>query len=145
MAANGELNSGGGGGKDKNGDVAAGASTIRFSQPTIDKVAKAKVMLENYYNNLLQECDERVERYRRLEEQMQLQMLSEQEKSERRMLHALKETEFLRLKRLKLTPVTEAVIIEPPIPPQLVSVPDTLPTTLLQGFFFIILFFQVFL
>ena len=50
-----------------------------------------------------------------------------------------------RLKRLKLTPVTEAVIIEPPIPPQLVSVPDTLPTTLLQGFFFIILFFQVFL
>ena len=44
--------------------------TITFSQPTLDKVNKAKVMLENYYNNLLQECDEREERYRRLEETM---------------------------------------------------------------------------
>lgn len=44
--------------------------SLTFSQPTIDKVNKAKVMLENYYNNLLQECDEREERYRKLEETM---------------------------------------------------------------------------
>lgn len=72
--------------------------TMMFSQPTIDKVNKAKVMLENYYNNLLQECDEREERYRRLEETMQNEGLSEQEKNERRQTHAMKETEFLRLK-----------------------------------------------
>lgn len=75
-----------------------------FSQPTIDKVNKAKVTLENYYNNLMQECDEREERHRRLEESLKsAQNLTEVEKNERRMLHALKETEFLRLKRLKLT------------------------------------------
>jgi serine/threonine kinase 38 len=78
-------------------------TTVQISQPTIDKVNKAKIMLENYYNNLLQECDEREERYRRLEEQMKADGLSELEKNERRQLHALKETEFLRLKRLKLS------------------------------------------
>jgi serine/threonine kinase 38 len=76
---------------------------MTFSQPTIDKVNKAKVMLENYYNNLLQECGEREERYKKLEESMTSDGLTEQEKAERRQLHALKETEFLRLKRLKLT------------------------------------------
>lgn len=76
--------------------------TMMFSQPTIDKVNKAKVMLENYYNNLLQECDEREERYRRLEETMQNEGLSEQEKNERRQTHAMKETEFLRLKVIYL-------------------------------------------
>ncbi|CAF0760983.1 unnamed protein product [Brachionus calyciflorus] len=76
---------------------------MTFSQPTIDKVNKAKVMLENYYNNLLQECDEREERYRKLEEQMKAEGLTEQQKNERRQIHAIKETEFLRLKRLKLS------------------------------------------
>lgn len=82
---------------------AANSSPMTFSQPTIDKVNKAKVMLENYYNNLLQECGEREERYKKLEESMTSDGLTEQEKVERRQLHALKETEFLRLKRLKLT------------------------------------------
>ena len=80
-----------------------GTSSVQISQPTIDKVNKAKIMLENYYNNLSQECDEREERYRRLEEAMKVEGLNEQEKIERRQLHALKETEFLRLKRLKLS------------------------------------------
>jgi serine/threonine kinase 38 len=88
---------------DNNASNGSSSAAIHFSQPTLDKVNKAKVMLENYYNNLLQECDEREERYRRLEESMRSQGLSEQEKNERRMLHALKETEFLRLKRLKLS------------------------------------------
>ena len=92
---------------DNSNNAANGNSAIHlpmtFSQPTIDKVNKAKVMLENYYNNLLQECEEREERYKKLEETMTSQGLTEQEKVERRQLHALKETEFLRLKRLKLT------------------------------------------
>ncbi len=82
---------------------AAAAAAVQISQPTIDKVNKAKIVLENYYNNLLQECDEREDRYRRLEENMRAEGLSEPEKAERRQLHAMKETEFLRLKRLKLS------------------------------------------
>ncbi len=97
MATGGGLPSATSGAKD------AATPSLTFSQPTIDKVNKAKVMLENYYNNLLQECDEREERYRKLEESMKAQGLSEQERNERRTVHALKETEFLRLKRLKLT------------------------------------------
>ena len=94
--------------KDNSGNAGGGGASqtslqMTFSQPTLDKVNKAKVMLENYYNNLLQECDEREERYRRLEESMKAQGLSEADKNERRQLHALKETEFLRLKRLKLS------------------------------------------
>jgi serine/threonine kinase 38 len=86
-----------------NNGVSSNIQVQTFSQPTIDKVNKAKVTLENYYNNLMQECEEREERHRRLEESLKAQNLSEQEKNERRMLHALKETEFLRLKRLKLS------------------------------------------
>ena len=78
-------------------------TSVHISQPTIDKVNKAKIMIENYYSNLSQECKEREERYRRLEDGMKADGLNEQEKNERRQLHALKETEFLRLKRLKLS------------------------------------------
>lgn len=85
------------------GNAGAAIPPMTFSQPTIDKVNKAKVMIENYYNNLQQECEEREERYRKLEEQMRAEGLSEQQKNERRQVHAIKETEFLRLKRLKLS------------------------------------------
>lgn len=88
-----------------NSSNSAGAAIppMTFSQPTIDKVNKAKVMIENYYNNLQQECEEREERFRKLEEQMKAEGLNEQQKNERRQIHAIKETEFLRLKRLKLS------------------------------------------
>lgn len=70
--------SGGGGLPSASASTDAGTSQLsppnmKFSQPTIDKVNKAKVMLENYYNNLQQECDEREERYRKLEESMKAQ------------------------------------------------------------------------
>jgi serine/threonine kinase 38 len=76
--------------------------SLSFSQPTLDKANKVKLMLESYYNNLRQECVEREVRYRRLEESMKVKNLSEIDKNEIRLEHARRETEFLRLKRLKL-------------------------------------------
>lgn len=78
-------------------------ATITFSQPTLDKANKVRLTIENFYENLFQEYEEREERYRRLEETMKQQGLSESEKIQERILHAAKESEFLRLKRRKLT------------------------------------------
>lgn len=75
---------------------------IQISSHTVDKVTKAKVTLENYYTNLLMQHEERENRYRLLEQSMDEEGLSEEQKSERRQQHAVKETEFLRLKRSRL-------------------------------------------
>lgn len=69
---------------------------------TLDKVTKAKVTLENYYSNLISQNGERESRYRILERSMDDEGLSDEQKSERRQQHAIKETEFLRLKRSRL-------------------------------------------
>ena len=52
---------------------------ITFSQPTLDKANKVRLTIENFYDNLFQEYEEREERYRRLEETMRQQGLSESE------------------------------------------------------------------
>ncbi|KAJ6219144.1 hypothetical protein RDWZM_004956 [Blomia tropicalis] len=75
---------------------------IRFSGHTLDKATKAKVHLENYYSNLISQHMERRIRHERLEETMRDEGLSEEQKQEKRIQHALKETEFLRLKRSRL-------------------------------------------
>ena len=75
---------------------------IRFSGHTLDKATKAKVHLENYYSNLITQHIERRNRYERLEETMREEGLTEQQKQEKRLQHAVKETEFLRLKRSRL-------------------------------------------
>lgn len=67
---------------------------------TKEKVTKAKVMLETFYQNLWSQKEERRNRQRRLEET--IQDLPEEEKQERRNQHAQRETEFLRLKRSRL-------------------------------------------
>lgn len=72
------------------------------STHTLDKVTKAKVTLENYYTNLINQNGERESRYRILERSMDDEGLSDEQKNERRQQHALKETEFLRLKRSRL-------------------------------------------
>ena len=54
-------------------------TTIIFSQPTLDKANKVRLTIENFYENLFQEYEEREERYRRLEETMKQQGLSESE------------------------------------------------------------------
>ncbi|CAG0882956.1 unnamed protein product [Darwinula stevensoni] len=75
---------------------------IQFSNHTLDKATKAKVTLENYYSNLLLQHMERKQRYDKLEETMEAEGLSEAQKAEKRLQHAQKETEFLRLKRSRL-------------------------------------------
>ncbi|XP_022255449.1 serine/threonine-protein kinase tricorner-like, partial [Limulus polyphemus] len=75
---------------------------ITFSGHTLDKATKAKVHLENYYSNLISQHLERKSRHERLEETMKEEGLSEQQKQEKRNQHAIKETEFLRLKRSRL-------------------------------------------
>jgi len=72
------------------------------SSHTLDKVTKAKVTLENYYTNLINQSGERESRCRILERSMDDEGLSDEQKSERRQQHAMKETEFLRLKRSRL-------------------------------------------
>lgn len=81
-------------------------ATVGEQQPisnhTKDKVTKAKVTLENYYSNLISQHEERENRYRKLEKSMDEDGLSDEQKSEKRQQHAVKETEFLRLKRSRL-------------------------------------------
>ena len=74
---------------------------VNFSCHTLDKATKAKLTLENYYNNLISQHRERQERLRRLEESLSDKGL-EEIIAERRNQHAAKETEFLRLKRSRL-------------------------------------------
>lgn len=70
---------------------------------TQEKVHKAKMSIESFYANLINQYEEREERYRRLEEMMKAEGLTDQEKNEKRNLHAAKETEYLRLKRVKMS------------------------------------------
>ncbi|XP_037027017.1 serine/threonine-protein kinase tricornered isoform X2 [Bradysia coprophila] len=83
--------------------MAAAESSIRFSDHTIDKATKAKVTLENYYSNLKTQHCERVQRLAKLEASLiHDDSLSTSQKQEKRLQHAQKETEFLRLKRSRL-------------------------------------------
>jgi len=75
---------------------------IKFSGHTLDKAVKAKVTLENYYSNLVNQNQERRLRLQRLEESLRNENITESQKTEKRRLHAVKETEFLRLKRSRL-------------------------------------------
>lgn len=77
-------------------------ASVRFSDHTLDKATKAKVTLENYYSNLINQHGERQQRLAKLEASLQDDSLTEQQKEEKRIQHAQKETEFLRLKRSRL-------------------------------------------
>jgi len=75
---------------------------LSVSSHTKDKVTRAKVLLENFYNNLIVQQRQRADRRRRLEQSLLENNLSDSDKIERRRLHAQKETEYLRMKRAKL-------------------------------------------
>ena len=75
---------------------------INFSCHTLDKATKAKLTLENYYSNLISQNRERKERWQRLEDSLKAESIPEDQKIEKRLQHASKETEFLRLKRSRL-------------------------------------------
>ncbi|KAJ8867026.1 hypothetical protein PR048_032888 [Dryococelus australis] len=83
-------------------EMTATENTIRFSGHTLDKATKAKVTLENYYSNLIAQHIERKQRLAKLEESLKDESLSESQRHEKRLQHAQKETEFLRLKRSRL-------------------------------------------
>jgi len=74
----------------------------QISSHTRDKATRAKVLLENFYSNLVNQHKERSERRRKLEDSLLENNLSDLAKIERRRMHAVKETEYLRLKRAKL-------------------------------------------
>jgi len=71
-----------------------------YSSHTVEKANKAKITIENFYTNFLQQQREREERLEQCE--ATLTHKNEHEKSEKRKNHASKETEFLRLKRTRL-------------------------------------------
>lgn len=83
-------------------ESATATRSYTFSTHTLDKATKAKVHLENYYSNLITQHVERVKRYEQLEASMREEGLTEAQKAEKRQQRALKETEFLRLKRSRL-------------------------------------------
>eukprot|EP00095_Tigriopus_kingsejongensis_P005650 snap_masked-scaffold209_size256900-processed-gene-0.5 protein:Tk05650 transcript:snap_masked-scaffold209_size256900-processed-gene-0.5-mRNA-1 annotation:"serine threonine protein" len=75
---------------------------LAFSGHTLDKASQAKVTLENYYANLLSQHQERRLRRQRLEATLREEPISEDLKRAKREQHALRESEFLRLKRSRL-------------------------------------------
>nr|CAH8820042.1 unnamed protein product [Trichobilharzia regenti] len=109
------INVSGGGGGAGGGDLTSSSSTtslnranppsnsLNVSSHTLDKVKVAKVTLEYYYDNLIVQYRERQNRYKILESMMESEGLSEEQKQIKRTQHALKESEFLRLKRARLT------------------------------------------
>lgn len=68
----------------------------------MDKAAKTKLHIENYYSNLISQFNERNMRQKKLEDSMIAENLDDESKLEKRRQHAAKETEFLRLKRSRL-------------------------------------------
>ncbi|XP_055343238.1 serine/threonine-protein kinase tricornered-like [Paramacrobiotus metropolitanus] len=72
------------------------------SEHTYDKAHKAKMTLQTYYSNLIEQHVDRQNRYRLLEKSMEQEGLTENQKTEKRSQHAIKETEYLRLKRCRL-------------------------------------------
>jgi len=73
---------------------------VQYSNHTIEKANKARITIENFYTNFLHQQDEREVRFKQTESA--IAGCAEEEKKKRRVLHAAKETEFLRLKRTRL-------------------------------------------
>lgn len=78
------------------------AANNLFSSKAMDKAAKTKATIELYYTTLITHTKERKERVKQLEECMDKEGLTEKEKESRRTVYALRETEFLRLKRTRI-------------------------------------------
>jgi serine/threonine kinase 38 len=69
---------------------------------TNDSIRKARITSETFYDNLLIQYRDRHNRWKKLEQAMEEMDLPEEEREERRVAHAYKETEFLRLRRSRL-------------------------------------------
>merc|ERR1719471_2145391 len=75
--------------------------TVPGSDPATSGT-EANVHLESYYSNLLTQFQERKQRQKRLEDSLRDENMSEEQRAEKRQAHAVRETEFLRLKRSRL-------------------------------------------
>eukprot|EP00038_Savillea_parva_P027964 m.62496 g.62496 ORF g.62496 m.62496 type:complete len:501 (-) comp8092_c0_seq1:65-1567(-) len=75
-----------------------------FGNHTASKVNAAKSMFEQYYSNLSAETDARTQREQLLEEKMDQQGMTPAQKEARRTELKERETQFLRIRRTKLTP-----------------------------------------
>lgn len=78
------------------------AEDPEFAEHTADKVSAAKENLENYYDNLKLEQENRNRRVESLEAKMLTLNLPEEEKAKRRADLQHRESEYLRIKRSKL-------------------------------------------
>ncbi|XP_076825342.1 serine/threonine-protein kinase 38-like [Clavelina lepadiformis] len=73
-----------------------------LSTHTLEKVKKAKVTIETFYSNLVNQHLEREDRMKALEKTLKQEGVTDDQREKRRLLLAQKETEFLRLKRTRL-------------------------------------------
>jgi len=76
---------------------------VNISSHTMDKANRAKLVIENYYSNLIMQKKERLQRIQKLEDILQDNSLSEEEKRLKKLHYAAKESEFLRMKRSRMT------------------------------------------
>jgi len=76
---------------------------VNISPQTMEKANRAKVVIENYYSNLMMQKKERLARIEKLEDILRDNSLSEEEKRLKKLHYAAKESEFLRMKRSRMS------------------------------------------
>jgi len=76
---------------------------VNISSHTLDKANRAKQVIENYYSNMVMQKNERLQRIKKLEDILRDNSLSEEEKRLKKLHYAAKESEFLRMKRSRMT------------------------------------------
>ena len=76
---------------------------MTISPHTLDKANRAKMVIENYYSNLIMQKNERLQRIQKLEDILRDNSLSEEEKRLKKLHYAAKESEYLRMKRSRMS------------------------------------------
>merc|ERR1712142_1332044 len=76
---------------------------VTISPHTMEKANRAKLVIENYYSNLMLQKKERLARTEKLEDILRDNSLSEEEKRLKKVHYAAKESEFLRMKRSRMS------------------------------------------
>merc|ERR1712110_1321087 len=76
---------------------------INISPLTLERARKAKEAIEKFYADMVNIKQERNERFRKIDQLLSQASMSEEEKTKKRQHYATKESEFLRMKRCKLT------------------------------------------
>jgi protein-serine/threonine kinase len=79
------------------------SSAAEISKSSEEKAAIAKFRLENFYDNIVSECKDREQRWKDLEQKISSEAWSEERKQRQLASLGRRESEFLRLKRTRLT------------------------------------------